>query len=105
MAICLDYQAVYCVRQETGVSMRAQIFAALILLVALSAKIWIKVVNTDLGYQLARERNKTVTLDMERRELELQLSVMMREDNLVQMAKERLGLARLDGKQALRLRY
>jgi hypothetical protein len=100
MAICLDYQAVYYRRQPLYFSLHLQVAAALILLAALAARVWIRIETTDLGYRLARERQRAVALDMERRELELHLSVLHRPDTLVKQAKTRLGLTVLNPKQA-----
>ena len=93
MAVCLDYQAVYVRRGSTAVTTRIHIAAAFLLLATLAVKVWIKLETTDLGYQLARERQVTVDLDMQRRELELQLSVLTRPDNLSRAAKNKLGLS------------
>jgi len=51
-----------------------------------------KLEATDYGYQIARERQRTVSLDMERRELELQVSVLLRPDSLAKAAHEKVGL-------------
>ncbi len=105
MAVCLDYQAVYYKRNEAAVSWKLQFFAGLLLLAALLCKVWIKVESVELGYHVAKERQKTVALDMERRELELQLSVLLRNDNLSSMAQKRLGLYSLNPRQARRIAY
>lgn len=81
----------------------AHVLAALALLLALTFRIWIKVEKTDLGYELARERNSTIQLDMDRRELELQLSVVKRPDHLRKEAR-RLNLQPLTPSQAVRLK-
>lgn len=103
MAVCLDYQAVYCRKTNFMISVRVQLFAALLLLCALSAKVWIKIESTDLGYRLAKERQITIELDMERRELELARSVLLRPDNLTRVSKQRLGLDLLNPEQARRM--
>ena len=103
MAVCLNYQEVYVRRSSAIVSSRLHLLAALFLLVSLAAKVWIKLESTDLGYQLARERQKTVELDMQRRELELQLSVLMRPDNLSRAAREKVGLVDSAPHQIIRL--
>lgn len=105
MAVCLDSQSVYCRRDKIVISVRLQLLAATLLLIALVVKIWVKIETTDLGYQLAKERNKTVSLDMERRELELQLSVILRPDNLTKKASQTLGFVPLDANRARKVRY
>lgn len=103
MAVCLDYQSVYCNRRDTRVSVRRQIYAVVTLLVVLAVKVWVQVETTELGYALATERQRTVEYDMERRDLELQLSVLYRPDTLAALAQERLGLTFLDPKQARKI--
>jgi len=103
MAVSLDYQAVYFRKDKVVISVRSQIIAAAILLVVLSARVWMRVETTDLGYKFAAEQQKTVDLDMERRELELQLSILRRPDNLTRMATSRLGLRQLDPTQARKI--
>lgn len=105
MALCLNYQAVYIRRSAAVASTRMHVLGAVALLAALSAKVWIKLESTDLGYALARERQQTVDLDMERRELELQRSVLLRPDNLTKAARERLGLADHDVARTITLTY
>lgn len=103
MAVCLEYQAVYSRKANVAVSVRAQLIAAVLLLAALSSKVWIKIESTDIGYRLAKERQVTIDLDMQRRELELARSVLMRPDNLTKVAKTRLGLGLLRPEQARRI--
>lgn len=105
MAACLDYQAVYSRRSTAVVNWWMQLIAALLLLITLSAKVWIKIETTDLGYQLADERKVTVEYDMERRELELQRSVLLRPDILRKAAKSRLGMDVISPEQARKLSY
>lgn len=103
MAVCLDYQSVYCRRSSVAISVKAQLIAAVFLLLALSAKVWIKIESTDIGYRLAKERQTTIDLDMQRRELELARSVLLRPDNLTKMTKARLGLGSLRPDQARKI--
>lgn len=88
MAVCLQYQSVYVKREAAVVSLRVQIFTAVALLLVLGARVWVKLESTDVGYQLARERSKTIELDMQRRELELQRSVLLRPDSLTAAARQ-----------------
>ena len=103
MAICLDYQAVYHSKQSVYLSLPLQVLAAVLLLVTLVCKIWLTVQVTAFGYRVAKERQHTIELDMERREAELQLSVLLRPDNLAEAAADRLDLKPLDPKQARRV--
>ena len=102
---CLDYQSVYCDKQENVGSWSLTLAAALLLLLALTFKIWVGIRITALGYELAEERNATIAYDMERRDYELQLSILQRPDNLERRAREVLGLGALDPKQARRISY
>lgn len=103
MSVCLDYQTVYTKRRSLAVSVRVQVVAALVLMVALAFKVWMRIECTNLGYQIAKERQLTMQLDMERRELELQLSVLKRTDRLALKASRELGLQPLDPRQARRI--
>jgi len=103
MAVYLDYQSVYSRRKPWVCSIRTQILAAAVLLAVLGFRVWIKVESTQLGYQLAEQRQMAIDLDMQRRELELHLSVLTRPDNLRQMAVERLGLKPFSSNQVRRV--
>lgn len=105
MAVCLQYQSVYVKRESTAVSVRVQVLAACALLMVLGARVWMKLEATDLGYQLARERSKTVELDMERRELELQRSVLLRPDSLSKSARQMAQLQEHSPRNTIRLAY
>ncbi len=105
MAICLDYQSVYTKRHQARWALRLQVGAALLLLVSLTVRVWLKLESTDVGYQLAKQRQKAVELDMQRRELELHQSVLLREDTLLKLASERLGLQPLARSQRIRVTY
>ena len=104
MAVCLDYQSIYLKRDYARVSFRTKLVCAAVLLSALAFKIWIKIETTDIGYQLARERSRSVELDQRRRELELELSVSLRPDNLARRAQKELGLSALNPGQARKIR-
>jgi cell division protein FtsL len=80
-----------------------QIIAGVLLLLALVGKVWIKIETTDLGYQLSREREMRTAFEMEKREYELQRSVILRTDNLTRVAQRKLGLQQLDPAQARRM--
>jgi hypothetical protein len=103
MAVCLDYQAVYYKKENLLISSAMQICAAILLLMALITRVWLTIETTEIGYRLARERQKSVEYDMERRELELQLSVMLRPDNLAERAGKVLGLKPLNPEQARKI--
>lgn len=106
MSVCLDYQAVnYRVKKPVAVSFRFQILSALFLLAVLALKVWLRIESTNSGYTLAKAKQLTVDLDMQRRELELHLSVLERADNLTSRAKKDLGLGVLDPKQAKKIFY
>ena len=103
MAVCLDYQSVYARRDVLVISVRTQVLLALCIVCLLGFKIWMKIEATDTGYRLSKERTRTVELDLARRELELERSVMLRSDHLEVAARKRLGLRPLDPAQARRL--
>lgn len=105
MSVSLDYQLVYNRRKSVVVPVQWQIAAVLLLLLSLGFRIWVKIESTDAGYELARERQTTVALDMERRELELQRSLLLRPDALSKEAQKRLGLEPLKVGQARKLSF
>jgi hypothetical protein len=105
MSVCLDYQSVYYRRDTIKVSNRYQILAASFLLLVLAFKVWVRIECTNLGYVIAKEKQTTLALDMQRRELDLQLSVLKRTDNLSKKAKTVLGLVALDPRQARKINY
>jgi hypothetical protein len=105
MAVCLQYQSVYVKRDSTVVSAKLQLLAACALLAVLGVRVWSKLEATDVGYQLARERQRTVSLDMERRELELQLSVLLRPDSLAKAARDKVGLSEHASGQTIKVQY
>ena len=92
MAVCLEYQSVATVARSEGISLRVQVGVVALLAVALAVRVWVKHECTDLGYSLADEKGQTVTLDMKRRELELQHSVLMKRETLDGAARQRLKL-------------
>ncbi|MEZ4754463.1 MAG: hypothetical protein R3A13_09180 [Bdellovibrionota bacterium] len=105
MAVCLDYQLVAKSRPRIVISVRMQILVIAVLLFMLGFKVWTQICCTNLGYKLAKAREQAVVLDMERRELELQLSVLLRPNNLTSEATKRLGLQTLNPERARRLKY
>ena len=103
MAVCLEYQSIYAPRRAVAVSVRMQIIAGSCLLLALLGKVWVKIEATEVGYQLAKEQRQTVELDMQRRELELQRSILLRPDQLRAAAASRLKLQPLNPQRARRI--
>lgn len=105
MAVCLDYQYVYYPRERIALKWSVSLFSAFFLLAALSFHVWIKIESTNTGYDLARERKKTVQYDAEKRDLELQLSLLKRNDSLERAATSRLGLRRVKSDQIRKIVY
>ena len=105
MAVCLQYQSVYVKREAAVVSLRVQVATAVALLLVLGARVWVKLEATDVGYQLARERSRTIELDMQRRELELQRSVLLRPDSLSAAARQMVQLEEHSSERTLRIAY
>ena len=103
MAICLEYQSVYSSRRESSASLRFHLVASVLLLAALVVRVTIKMQSTRIGYELARAQKESVELDMGRRELELQRSVLLRPDNL-ERAGRGLGLLPLNAEQARKVK-
>jgi hypothetical protein len=92
MAICLEYQAVYANHKTSTQNWCYLLGASVLLFLALSLKVALKVQLTDLGYRLASQEQLAVEYDTERRDLELQLSILKRPETLAEQAKQRLQL-------------
>ena len=105
MAVCLDYQAVYARRKTSASTLKTHLLASMVLMIAFTTRVWVKLESTEAGYRLARERQLTVELDMKRRELELKRSVLLRPDNLARAARETLGLVARNPNQVRKLQY
>lgn len=105
MAVALDYQTIYYRKKTVHIPLAVHIAAAVLLFCALAAKVWIQLKCTEVGYALAKDRQHTVSLDMERRELELHKSVLLKPDNLIMRSKKKLGLTTLNPAQAKRISY
>lgn len=105
MAVYLDYQAVYCDRRTITISTRVQVLLLLLVFSIFAVKVWLQLEATRLGYLLSKERQLTVQMDMERRELELHKSVLLRPENLAVQAKGKLGLSHWDSSKVLRVVY
>ena len=103
MAASLQYQSVYVGSRIQAVSIKWHVISGLTLLAALVIRVSVKLENTSVGYELAKERRRTIDLDMQRRELGLQLSVLTRPDALAKRAKEKLGLRDLGAVQSVTL--
>lgn len=103
MAVCLDTQAVYVQHRPLRISLRLQATVAICLFAALALKVWVKFEINSLGYEIGKQREVSVELDMRRRELELERSVLMRPDVLASAARSRLGLKPLAAGQVAKL--
>ncbi|RMG40256.1 MAG: hypothetical protein D6719_11370, partial [Candidatus Dadabacteria bacterium] len=68
-------------------------------------KVWIKIEAVNIGYEIAREKKRAVELDMQRRELALQKSVLLRPMVLKAAARERLNLGEFDPQRAIKIIY
>ena len=105
MAVCLQYQSVYVKRGQAVVSIRVQVAAAVALLLVLGMRVWVKLEATDIGYQVAQQRGRTVSLDMERRELELERAILLRPYTLSSAARRMGGLHDMNSERTLRVVY
>jgi hypothetical protein len=91
--------------QIVGGHLKTQLFLCFILVVAIISKIWTQSEATQVGYELASARKYAIELDMQRRELELHRSFLLRPDILREAASARLGLGNLNPKQAVKIQY
>lgn len=86
-------------------TLRWQVLLVALLLSALVTRVWVRCEVTQIGYDLAEEHSVAVTLDMERRELELERSVLMKPDALTARASQQLGLQLGSPAEFYRVRY
>src|SRR5688572_12622613 len=96
MTLILDYQPIYHEHSSFFNRWLCTVIACVLLLSVLSIKVWIKLESIQLGYELAGQREETVRLDMQRRDLELQRSILLRPDVLRSRAAKELGLRELN---------
>lgn len=91
MALAVRYQVV---RERQQGTVWSHFFAASLLLLALGWRVHVHLAMTEVRYELAEEQRRTVRLDMERRELELQRSILVSPASLRRSA---LGLGLVEG--------
>lgn len=103
-AMHVQVQAI-AVPQPFIVKIKLELILCFIFTAALAAKIWVQTEATQVGYELASARKYAIELDMQRRELELHKSFMLRPDRLRDAASTRLGLEDLNPKQAVKIKY
>ena len=95
MSVSLQYQTVYCPREKVVKPATWTFLSVLLLLLVLVFKIWVKVSIVDLGYEIALVKKNSEAVLMQIRELELQKSVLLRQDK-IQSEAEKIGLEKLD---------
>lgn len=105
MGYSLDYQSVYRCRQVAVSNWLCSVITGLLLFVALSLKVGVSLKTTKMGYALAKEQNRTIELDMERRALELQRAVISNKMLLARRAQEELGLVPFSPQRIVKLTY
>ena len=103
MAISIDYLDSLARKQPLTISVQLQILITLLTVSLIIFKIWCRFESIDYGYRIAEERKKSVALDMERRELELHLSVLLAPNNLGKEATKRIGLVNPNNSQLWRI--
>jgi hypothetical protein len=93
MAVCLDYQSVS-IRsdEEIAVSWRKYLILGLILLCLIALRVRNRHLEVAYGYQLHQENELTERLNTEKQDLEYQVSVLTRFENLRDEADKRLKL-------------
>lgn len=105
MAVCVDYQPVYFRTKSRSSAASWQVLIASCLLAVLLTRVWLRSETTELGYHLSDLRKETIELDLVRRELTMQLSVLTRPDSLAERGKRELGFAELKSSQLRSVRY
>jgi hypothetical protein len=93
MAVCLDYQSVTIRREEEFVvSWRKYLVLGIILLSVLALRVRNRHLEVAYGYQIHKEHELTESLNVEKEDLEYQVSVLTRFENLRDEADKRLKL-------------
>ncbi len=104
MAVCLDYQSVY-VKNVKTVSNKLTILASFFLMSVLIFHVWIRSEKVSLGYNIATAQNKTAEYSTIKKDLEMQLSVIGRYDNLMNLSQKRLGFSQESKSKIFTLEY
>ena len=104
MAVCLDYQSVYVKNVKTQ-SHKLLIVACLFLMSVLIFHVWIRATKVTLGYQIAKAQHQTLEYKKKKKDLAMQASVIKRYDNLMGLAKTRLGYTLQEKPRILTLEY
>ncbi len=105
MVVGLGKAMVFEPERRSNAHLRWQVLTVGLLLATLVARIWVKIEVTQVGYELAEEQSVAVALDIERRELELQRSILMKPDALTARASKQLGLQLGSPAELYRVRY
>jgi hypothetical protein len=98
------YQDIYSDRVIVVRPWSCTLIATFILLFVLAFKVWVHMHSTDIGYRLGEARALHNDLDMQRRDLELQKSVLLRPHDLAQAANQRLAMYPLSGDRIKRIK-
>jgi cell division protein FtsL len=101
VAVAIGSRRMYA--RNLPVRIHLELLAAIILFAVLVFRIWIKIETTDLGYALASHRKEAIELDMQRRELELALSILQKGETIQSRASKDLGMVPMESRQARRM--
>ncbi len=74
------------------------------LILAAVLKISVSIKTTNAGYELGSEMKRAVTLNHKRREYELKLSMLLKNEYLRKVAKDRLGFVDLPRSSVVRVK-
>jgi cell division protein FtsL len=99
-----SYQEIYLDRLVAVRPWSCTVILSFVLFAVLVFKVWVHMQARDLGYELAEARAISRDLDMQRREFELQRSVLVRPDYLASAAQNQLGMAALTSDRVRRVR-
>lgn len=104
MAACLDYQVI---PSRSGgdvkpISWRKQTLSIGLLLVAIGYRVHNRHLETQYGYDIHSEHKLSMELKAEKKDLEYQLSVLNRLENIRNRASETLSLGEITKSQILK---
>ena len=86
------FEGYYIEEDKIGIRWGLTLSSAVILFMVFLFRITVRLEVVNAGYELGKQRKRLLALDMKRRDLELQRSVLYRPEVLEKRAEEELGL-------------
>ena len=103
MAISLQTQPIYYSRENVIKPISLTVFFVVLLILALMLQIWIHIKLVDIGYDLASHKKRNEYLTATKNELELQKTILLRGDYLLNYAQVNLAMEPIKSEQAIKI--